>query len=165
MGVNLLAGLIMIGVLIPGMILFFTSINLSDFARIPQLQSDPKAMIELLLSIISDAGISMVIMFLGVLILSVFLVFANFFVVLGNVSASKAITLSFKVAKPNFFPILGFFLLLGLINLGGVLVLGLGLIVTYPVTLAATYIMFKHVVYSKIDEESLNLGSEDILDA
>jgi uncharacterized membrane protein len=57
----------------------------------------------------------------------------------------QAMELSRKTVHKHFFEVFGFFLLLFLINFGGLLLLGLGLLVTVPWTLCALTIAYKDV--------------------
>ncbi len=57
----------------------------------------------------------------------------------------QAMELSRKTVHKHWFEVFGFFLLLGLINLGGLLLLGFGLLVTVPWTLCALTIAYKDV--------------------
>ncbi len=57
----------------------------------------------------------------------------------------QAMELSRKTVHKHWFEVFCFFLLLGLINLGGLLLLGFGLLVTVPWTLCALTIAYKDV--------------------
>jgi uncharacterized membrane protein len=51
-----------------------------------------------------------------------------------------------KLVTRNFFPMFGFLLLLGLINLGGVILCGLGLLLTVPLTCCAMTVAYMDIV-------------------
>jgi hypothetical protein len=53
--------------------------------------------------------------------------------------------LSRKTVHKHWFEVFGFFLLLGLVNFGGFLLLGLGLLVTVPWTLCALTVAYKDI--------------------
>ena len=72
--------------------------------------------------------------------------FASMFVTFHGMDFWPAMEASRKVIGKNWFGMLGFFLVLGLINVGGVLALGVGLLVTFPITLCAVYVAFEEVV-------------------
>jgi uncharacterized membrane protein len=51
-----------------------------------------------------------------------------------------------KLVTRNFFPMFGFLLLLGLINLGGVILCGLGLLITIPLTYCAMTVAYMDIM-------------------
>jgi hypothetical protein len=72
--------------------------------------------------------------------------FATFFVTFHGMDFWPAMEASRKVISKNWFGFFGFFLVLGLINMAGAIALGVGLLVTIPVTYCAIYIAFAEIV-------------------
>lgn len=165
-GVNLLGGLIIIAALIPGIIGMVTAFDVSDFAMFANEKPDPQEILWFAQEMLAKYGLWILITYIFVLIAGIFLTFSSFFVALGGEKPGKAISLSFKMGKTYFFPILGFAILCGLINLLGVLCLIIGVLVTLPVTIVASYYMFYELVQSKVNEDEISaVNSEDVLDA
>lgn len=71
---------------------------------------------------------------------------APFFIIDYQLSPDQAIKASFRVTKGCRWQLLGFFLLLILLNLGGFLCLVVGLLVTVPISLIATALAYRHLV-------------------
>jgi hypothetical protein len=165
---NILVGLITILCLIPFGISFASAF---DFSRLMGIvgNDDPRAIIEIvqmLLGSIGDILIGVFISTLGIIAVTTFYCLSNFFVVLGGVSAIDAMKASFGIVKRSFFKFLGFFIVLGLINALGILCLGIGVLVTMPITLVATYAMVYHLVISKVESDNVgNTFNQDVLDA
>lgn len=74
----------------------------------------------------------------------------------------KAMELSRKVVSKNWFTIFGFVLVLGLINLAGALVCGLGVLITTPLTACAIYAAYRDVFQQ---DQGSNWTDPDTLDA
>ena len=72
--------------------------------------------------------------------------FTSFFIVFNNMEFWPAMEASRKLITRNWFPVFGFFLVLGIINLLGLLCLGVGLLFTIPLTSCAMYAAFEDVV-------------------
>jgi hypothetical protein len=99
----------------------------------------------LLYSVVSSVFISIGLVLLVVpgLYLLVGYMFTTWLIVDRRLDFWPAMELSRKTVHKHFFEVFGFFLLLCLINLGGLLLLGLGLLVTVPWTLCALTIAYK----------------------
>lgn len=78
--------------------------------------------------------------------------FANMFVVFLGYDFWTAMELSRKIITKNWWPFLGFLFVLGLINLGGILACGIGIIFTIPATMCMTYCAFEDIVGGAIRE-------------
>jgi uncharacterized membrane protein len=78
--------------------------------------------------------------------------FATLFVTFHKMDFWPAMEASRRVISKNWFSMFGFTLVLGLINLGGVIVLGIGLLVTMPITLCAIYVAFEEIVGTGTEE-------------
>ncbi|APB33030.1 hypothetical protein GlitD10_0716 [Gloeomargarita lithophora Alchichica-D10] len=72
--------------------------------------------------------------------------FVQLLIIDQNLEFWPAMELSRQLITKNFFPMFGFILLLGLINFGGVLVCGLGLLVTLPLTYCAMAIAYMDIM-------------------
>ena len=72
--------------------------------------------------------------------------FTYFFIIFHNMEFWPAMEASRKLITRNWFPVFGFVLVLGIINLLGLLCLGVGLLFTIPLTCCAMYAAFEDVV-------------------
>jgi hypothetical protein len=101
----------------------------------------------LLYSVVSSVFISIgfVLLIIPGLYLLVGYLFTTWLIVDRRLDFWPAMELSRKTVHKHFFEVFGFFLLLCLINLGGLLLLGLGLLVTMPWTLCTLTIAYKDV--------------------
>ena len=81
----------------------------------------------------------------AIIYIAVSYIWAPHLVVFGDMKAWDAMETSRKIVKKNFGNILGFLMLLGLINFAGALFLGVGLLFTIPATAVALYIAFEDV--------------------
>lgn len=72
--------------------------------------------------------------------------FVQLFIVDQNLEFWPAMEMSRKLVTKNFFPIFGFVFLLTLINFGGVLLCGLGLLVTLPLTYFALTVAYLDIM-------------------
>lgn len=82
--------------------------------------------------------------------------FSTQFILFGGMNAWEAMTSSYQVIRHKWWTILGFLLALGLLNIVGAIFLGVGLLITVPVTVLAIYAAFA-------DLFSLNGDSTDDL--
>jgi len=81
-----------------------------------------------------------------VMLISIFLLFGNFFAYFADFEPLKALDTSRKIIGKKFFNWLGFLLLLVLFNFAGALCLGIGLLVTIPSSMCAMYVAYEDVV-------------------
>lgn len=81
-----------------------------------------------------------------VMLISIFLLFGNFFAYFADFEPLKALDTSRKIIGKKFFNWLGFLLLLVLFNFVGALCLGIGLLVTIPSSMCAMYVAYEDVV-------------------
>jgi hypothetical protein len=72
--------------------------------------------------------------------------FVQLFIIDQNLDFWPAMEMSRKLVTKNFFPIFGFVFLLGLINLGGALACGLGLLLTIPWTCLALTVAYLDIM-------------------
>ena len=166
--VNILVGLISILGLLPFILSFLSAFDFDTLIDISQMANDPSAIQEMgqmILGSIDSIGLGLFISIILILIITVLFSLANYFVVVGGLTAVASIGASFGIVKKAFFPILGFFIVLGLINVVGILCLVVGVLVTMPVTIMAMYAMFHHIVASKVTEDLSAVSDDDILDA
>jgi hypothetical protein len=78
--------------------------------------------------------------------LSVGYVFTPFFIVFSRMSFWEAMEASRKLVHRQWFSIFGFLIVLVLINFAGVLLLGIGLLITVPLSYCALYAAFDDIV-------------------
>ncbi len=78
--------------------------------------------------------------------LSVGYIFTPFFIVFRKMDFWQAMEASRKLVHPQWFSIFGFLLVLALINLLGFLALGVGLLITVPLSYCALYAAFDDIV-------------------
>ncbi|MBN2778318.1 MAG: hypothetical protein JXR36_11780 [Bacteroidales bacterium] len=102
----------------------------------------------LLLSIVSGVLIMIGLLFLIVpgVYLAVSYSFANMLVIFLGYDFWPAMDISRKIVSKHWWDFFGFALVLGLINLGGILACGVGVIFTAPATLCMTYCAFEDIV-------------------
>ncbi len=161
--------ILVIGCLIiylPLILEIYNSVDLSDFTKIAN-EKNPEALMPLVKDLFKDIGSWVRTGFFcsfGILFLMTFTVFTSFLVVLENYTAVKAISVSFKIVKKKFIKILWFLILLGLINLLGVLCLIIGLFITVPISFAAVYIAYISVFKPNLEIED-DVKDKDVLDS
>ncbi|MCK9254165.1 MAG: hypothetical protein GX793_08190 [Bacteroidales bacterium] len=102
----------------------------------------------LLLNIISGIFIllGMVLLIIPGLYLAVSYSFANMFIIFFNYDFWTAMELSRKIITKNWWAIFGFFIVILLINLAGILACGIGVLFTLPATTCMMYIAFEDIV-------------------
>ncbi|WAS04443.1 hypothetical protein LQF76_10460 [Gloeomargaritales cyanobacterium VI4D9] len=72
--------------------------------------------------------------------------FAQLFIIDQDLGFWPAMEMSRQLVTKNFFPMFGFLLLLGLINLGGALLCGFGLLLTIPLTYCAMTVAYMDIM-------------------
>ncbi len=78
--------------------------------------------------------------------LAVCYIFSPFFIIFGRMDFWQVMEASSKVVHREWFSIFVFILVLGLLNLVGILALGIGLLFTIPITYCAFYAAFDDIV-------------------
>ncbi|HQL70089.1 MAG TPA: hypothetical protein PLA77_04615 [Bacteroidales bacterium] len=78
--------------------------------------------------------------------LSVAYSFTSFFIIFMRYPYWEAMEWSRKIVSKNFWPILLFMIVLGLINLAGALFFGVGMVFTLPFTACVTYCAFEDII-------------------
>lgn len=86
------------------------------------------------------------VLIVGITVVSIFLSATMMLIVLRKSTALEAVKYSFKFGAKRFWNLLGIMIVLGLINIGGVIALGVGILFTIPFTLAVTYAWFEHQI-------------------
>jgi hypothetical protein len=163
---SLIKGLITVAALIPFFI--FMGITLgSFFIDMFQLLSnnadpDPEQLLNMFQEVFSASTILIaLILWLPAIFVSVIYQFAPFIVVFYKDEFWPALERSRKLIQPRFFQFFVFGIVLGLINLLGAICLGIGLLITVPVTSCAVYAAFHDILrMDEIDEES----EDDLMD-
>jgi hypothetical protein len=88
-------------------------------------------------------GIGFVLCIIPGIIAAVFLIFSHFAVLDENLQAGDAIKRSIDLVKPQFGGVFGFMIVAFLINLVGLILCGVGLLVSWPVTIVAGAYVYK----------------------
>lgn len=83
------------------------------------------------------------------IILAIKLFFFDYFIVDQDLGAVESLKASFRLTKGRLLKLLAFFLAVVLINFGGVLLLGIGLLFTMPVSFLATAYVYKKLLERK----------------
>jgi|AntAceMinimDraft_17_1070374.scaffolds.fasta_scaffold34023_3 uncharacterized membrane protein len=78
--------------------------------------------------------------------LAVAYTFGIFFVIFKKIDFWQAMEISRKIITKNWFAVFGFILILILINILGIILFGIGLLVSIPLTYCSIYIAFQDVV-------------------
>lgn len=102
------------------------------------------------------------VVFVGYIYLMVSYLFANAFVVFGNMSAWEALETSRLVVAKNFWSVFGFGLIIGIIYIIGLMFCYIGLLVTIPVAQASIYAAFRDMM--GFDNPDVFNQDGDILD-
>ncbi|HEX3080505.1 MAG TPA: hypothetical protein VHQ04_08585, partial [Puia sp.] len=95
-------------------------------------------------------------LFFIIIIIQVLLAFSSYIVTFGRKSPVDAMTLSIKLIGKKFLAFLLFFIVLILINIGGAILLIVGLLYTIPLTLCATYAAYESIVGTNPNDELLD---------
>lgn len=78
--------------------------------------------------------------------------FANLFVIFMGYDTWTALELSRKIITKNWWSFFGFIIVIALINIGGLLACGIGILFTAPATMCMTYCAFEDIVGGAIRE-------------
>jgi len=131
-----------------GFLIVAMKLLLNQPTQVNDFTSGFKYLLPLLLySVVSSIFISVgfVLLIVPGLYLLVGYIFTTWLIVDRGLDFWPAMELSRKTVHQHFFEVFGFFLLLCLINLGGLLLLGFGLLITVPWTLCSLTIAYKDV--------------------
>ncbi|MEA1873257.1 MAG: hypothetical protein U9N51_02350 [Bacteroidota bacterium] len=105
-------------------------------------------------------GIGFVLLILPGIYLAVAYSFAVPFVTFLNMDFWEAMETSRKLITRNFWPFLGFFVILTLINVFGAILLGVGLLFTFPATYCMVYAAFEDIVGNAIRDDEAKQQSQ-----
>jgi uncharacterized membrane protein len=105
-----------------------------------------------------DLGVLLFFMYFGVLILallllSMFFIFAPVLIVFSNLDAWTAMTTSFKVVKKNMGGFLGFFIMIVIMHILGIMTCCLSYLVILPVIQVATYFAYEDIFKPEMSDE------------
>lgn len=162
---SFLSGLIALVFILPFIVLMvkllFNDPEFEDIARYATQEEMSRYMIEVLPTyvwVVFAIGMFLVIM------VTVLFLFVPHFIYFYELSATQALGASYRLILKNYGSMFGLFIVLALINLLGILCLGLGLLVTVPVTLIAIYHAFATLsgLYDNTDKD--DEGKHLILD-
>lgn len=87
------------------------------------------------------------------LIISVMWAFKNHFVVIYNMDGWPAMEMSRKVSMRNFFPLVGLFIVLGIIIMISAIPCGIGLLFSLPLMIGSIYSAFAQITHCDQEEE------------
>ncbi len=120
-----------------------------------------EAMKDILVSFLNPQS---VLLFLGLMIVLLFIsviwIFKTHFIVVYNMQGWPAMEMSRKIAARNFFPLVGFLILIGIIVIISAIPCGIGLLFTLPLSIGATYSIFAQITHcdqsDEVNEEMLD---------
>lgn len=102
--------------------------------------------------IVALFGVAFGLVALAVIIyLAVSFIWAPHLIVFGNKKAFESLELSRKIIKQDFWNFVGFGIMLGLMNLAGLLCFGVGLLFTVPASACALYLAFEDVTEMSLE--------------
>lgn len=112
-----------------------------------------------------------VLLFLGLILVVIFIsviwIFKTHFIVVYNMQGWPAMEMSRKIASRNFFPLVGFLILMGIIVMISAIPCGIGLLFTLPLSIGATYSAFAQITQcdqsDEINKEMFDFLGEDSL--
>lgn len=134
LGASILFVLAMLGVLIVSLILYYIfSLFLGQGGMVAQLM-------QVIVGLLGVVGV------LAAIFFSVRLKFFNFLVVDRDMGPVQSIKASYEATDKVFWPLLGFMILMVLINILGAIILLVGLFATIPTTLLATAFVYKKLL-------------------
>jgi hypothetical protein len=131
-----------------GFLIVAMKLLLNQLTQVNDFTSGFKFVLPLVLySVVSSVFVSvgLVLLIVPGLYLFVGYIFTSWLIVDRGLDFWQAMELSRKTVHKHFFEMFGFFLLLCLVNFGGLLLLGLGLLVSVPWTLCALTVAYKDV--------------------
>ena len=91
-------------------------------------------------------GLAMFLLIIPGIYLAVAFSFASMIIVFANKEFWPALDASRKIITKKWFSFLGFFIVLGLINVLGAIALGIGLLFTIPITYCAIYAAYENII-------------------
>lgn len=97
--------------------------------------------------------VSLLLLMVALLFISVLWAFKFHFIVIYRMQAWPAMEMSRRIARHNFFQLLGFFILMGFILIISAIPCGIGLLFTLPWLIGATYSAFAQITQCDRDEE------------
>lgn len=109
--------------------------------------------------------VSLLILVVALLFLSVLWVFKIHFIIIYKMDAWPAMEMSRRIARHNLLPLLGFFLLMGIIIMISALPCGIGLLFSLPLMIGATYSAFAQITHcdqaDEIDADMFDFMGEE----
>jgi len=108
--------------------------------------------------------VSLLLLLVAFLFISVLWVFKTHFIIIYKMQAWPAMEMSRRIARHNFFQLLGFFILMGFILIISALPCGIGLLFTLPWLIGATYSAFAQITHcdrsNEINEEMFDFMAD-----
>lgn len=129
-------------------LLFFLPFILVLFTQMPKMENDPSQTLPI------SFFLAYAVTILGILLFSVAIFFTSPIIAFSNeTSIGKIISYSWNLAKKNFFMIILFIFVAGLIGSLGVILCYIGLIATMPIVYCMYYECYKDVLFINDDNE------------
>jgi hypothetical protein len=97
--------------------------------------------------------VSMLILLVGLLFIAALWAFKYHFIVIYKLQAWEAMEMSRRIARTNLLPLLGFFILIGLIILISIIPCGIGLLFSLPLMIGSTYSAFAQITHCDQEDE------------
>lgn len=146
-GFGVLSAIVMIALFIPVIIYAFISIgslimDLIQGGGISDMK-DPQQLIYFFTANAAKLILPFIVMGIYGLLISPFFVLSRFVFLFDEASPWDSIVAGFKLGANNYFNIIGFAIVVGLINILGALCLGIGLLFTIPLTFASSFGMYE----------------------
>ncbi len=91
-------------------------------------------------------GLAFLLLLIPGIYLGIAFSFASFIIVFTNKEFWPALDISRKIITKKWFSFFGFFIVLGLINILGIIALGIGLLFTIPITACAVYAAYEDII-------------------
>lgn len=144
--VSILTSLLIFAVCIPAIILLFSFVP--DFENSENFTG----------WYIIILGLPILLTFACIVYLTIGWSWASYLVAFKNYKPWPAMELSRKLIHENWFSFLGFYILIGFLNLIGVMSFLIGLIITAPLSYIALYIAFEQIIHTNDFDEIASIG-------
>lgn len=108
--------------------------------------------------------VSLLLLMVALLFISVLWAFKTHFIIIYKMQAWPAMEMSRRIARHNFFQLLGYFILMGIILIISAIPCGIGLLFTLPWMIGATYSAFAQITQcdrsNEINEEMFDFMAD-----
>lgn len=107
-----------------------------------------------------ESAVLFLLLMFFIMLISIIWVFKNHFIVIYKMQAWPAMEMSRKIATRNLFPLIGYFILMGLIIIISAIPCGVGLLFSLPLMIGSTYSAFAQITHCDEPDEI----NEDMFD-